>query len=83
MGLSCPNVDLRKSAEWSDADISEIIKQLHEHSGVLTFPNQSEDLSPQDHVNVGKTFGEVEIHTAVKGLAGIPEVMEIQRMVRS
>ena len=47
MGLSCPNVDLKKSAEWSEADVAEIKKQLHEHSGVLTFPNQSEDLSPQ------------------------------------
>ncbi|GMH58849.1 hypothetical protein TL16_g02701 [Triparma laevis f. inornata] len=80
MGLSCPNVNLKKSAEWSEADAAEIKKQLHEHSGVLTFPNQSEDLSPQDHVNVGRIFGEVEIHTAVKGLPDLPEVMEIQRL---
>lgn len=79
MGLLCPNIDLRKTKEWSAADIKEIKKQLHKHRGVLTFNNQSEDLSPQDHVDFASLFGEVEIHSAVKGIKGFPEVIEIQR----
>lgn len=79
MGLRCPNVDLRRCHEWSEADIQEVKKQLHEHKGVLTFPNQSSDLSPQDHVNLARHFGQIEIHTVVKGIKGYPEVMQIER----
>ena len=79
MGLWCPNVDLQKTKHWSAADVSEIRKQLHDHRGVLTFPNQSSDLSPRDHMDFASHFGEMEIHNAVKGLPGYPEVMEIQR----
>jgi taurine dioxygenase len=79
MGLRCPNVDLRKNLEWSAADIKEIKEKLHAHRGVLTFPNQSTDLSPQDHINFAEHFGETEIHSAVKGIEGYPEVMQIER----
>lgn len=79
MGLICPNVDLRKNQEWSAADVAEMKKQLHNHKGVLTFPNQSEELSPHDHVGFASHFGQTEIHTTVKGIPGYPDVMEIQR----
>lgn len=79
MGLICPNVDLRMNQHWSEDDKREMQLQLHAHKGVLTFPNQSADLSPQDHVDFAKHFGEVEVHSAVKGIEGFPEVMEIQR----
>ena len=72
MGLQCPNVNLRKNLEWSAADIKEIKEKLHAHRGVLTFPNQSTDLSPQDHINFAKHFGETEIHSAVKGIEREP-----------
>ena len=79
LGLICPNVDLRKNQQWSAADVAEIKKQIQAHRGVLTFPNQSEDLSPRDHMNFASHFGSMEIHTAVKGLPGYPEVMQIER----
>jgi len=79
MGMTVPNADLQKTKEWSAADVAEIKKQLHEHSGVLTFTNQSADLSPQEHMDFASRFGELEVHTAVKGIPGYPEVMQIER----
>ena len=79
MGLICPNVDLRKTPEWSAADVAEVRAQLHEHRGVLVFINQSADLSPQDHKNFAALFGELEVHTQVKGIPNHPEVTQIER----
>mmetsp|Transcript_29628 Transcript_29628/g.38738 ORF Transcript_29628/g.38738 Transcript_29628/m.38738 type:complete len:401 (-) Transcript_29628:243-1445(-) len=78
-GLRCPNVDLRKCKEWSKADIAAVLTVIQEAKGVLTFPNQSPDLSPDDQLYFASLFGEPETHTAAKGIPGYPQVLEIIR----
>jgi len=78
-GLYCPNVDLTKCREFSAADVEEIKVKIQQARGVLTFPNQSPDLSPDDQLFFATLFGEAETHTAAKGMPGYPQVLEIIR----
>jgi len=78
-GLVCPNVDLTKVHDWTQDHANAIKEKIHENKGVICFTNQTDNVGPDHHVHFASLFGDVEVHTAVKGIPGYPEILEIQR----
>ena len=66
-------VDL--SNDISDHEISFIKKAFYEYQ-VLFFQQQKE-ISPQNHILLGKCFGDLHIHPAAPKMKSFPEIFEI------
>ena len=53
------------------------IKNMFNKFQVLFFQEQSE-ISPENHVALGKDFGPLHVHPAAPKMKGYPEIFEIQ-----
>lgn len=72
IGAEVAGVDLR---DPSDAEIKEIDDLLLEHL-VLFFRDQ--DLTPGQHVALGRRFGDLHIHSVVPAHTGHPEIIVLE-----
>ena len=73
LGAVITNIDL--SIDISDAELKGIRDAFHKFH-VLFFQNQSE-ISPENHIKLGKCFGDLHIHHAAPKMKNFPEIFEI------
>ena len=73
LGAIITGIDLSNSI--SDTEIR-IIKDAFHKFQVLFFQNQSE-ISPENHIKLGKCFGDLHIHPAAPKMKNFPEIFEI------
>jgi taurine dioxygenase len=73
LGAVITNIDL--SIDISDAELKGIRDAFHKFQ-VLFFQNQSE-ISPENHIKLGKCFGDLHIHPAAPKMKNYPEIFEI------
>jgi len=73
LGAVITNIDL--SIGISDAELKGIRDAFHKFQ-VLFFQNQSE-ISPENHIKLGKCFGDLHIHPAAPKMKNYPEIFEI------
>jgi len=73
LGAVITNVDL--SNDINDAELSFIRDAFHKFQ-VLFFQNQSE-ISPENHIKLGRCFGDLHIHPAAPKMKNYPEIFEI------
>ena len=73
LGAVITNIDL--SIGISDAELKGIRDAFHKFQ-VLFFQNQSE-ISPENHIKLGKCFGDLHIHPAAPKMKNFPEIFEI------
>ena len=73
LGAVITNIDL--SIGISDAELKGIRDAFHKFQ-VLFFQNQSE-ISPVNHIKLGKCFGDLHIHPAAPKMKNYPEIFEI------
>ena len=73
LGAVITGVDL--STEITEINLKKIKEAFHQYQ-VLFFQNQSE-ISPQNHIKLGKFFGDLHIHPAAPKMRGFPEIFEI------
>jgi taurine dioxygenase len=73
LGAIITGIDLSNSI--SDTEIR-IIKDTFHKFQVLFFQNQSE-ISPENHIKLGKCFGDLHIHPAAPKMKNFPEIFEI------
>jgi len=73
LGAIITGVDLAN--DLSEKELENIKNAFHDYQ-VLFFQNQSE-ISPQNHIKLGKFFGDLHIHPAAPKMRGFPEIFEI------
>jgi len=73
LGAIITGIDLAN--EISEEQLNEIKNAFHEFQ-VLFFQNQSE-ISPENHIKLGKCFGDLHIHPAAPKMKNYPEIFEI------
>ena len=73
LGAVITNVNL--SNDINDAGLKGIRDAFHKFQ-VLFFQNQSE-ISPENHIKLGKCFGDLHIHPAAPKMKNYPEIFEI------
>ena len=73
LGAVITNVNL--SNDINDAELKGIRDAFHKFQ-VLFFQNQSE-ISPENHIKLGKYFGDLHIHPAAPKMKNFPEIFEI------
>jgi taurine dioxygenase len=73
LGAVITNIDL--SIGISDAELKGIRDAFHKFQ-VIFFQNQSE-ISPENHIKLGKCFGDLHIHPAAPKMKNYPEIFEI------
>jgi taurine dioxygenase len=73
LGAVITNIDL--SIGISDAELKGIRDAFNKFQ-VLFFQNQSE-ISPENHIKLGKCFGDLHIHPAAPKMKNFPEIFEI------
>ena len=73
LGAVITNIDL--SIDISDAELKGIRDAFNKFQ-VLFFQNQSE-ISPENHIKLGKCFGDLHIHPAAPKMKNYPEIFEI------
>ena len=73
LGAIITNVDL--SNDINDAELKVIRDAFHKYQ-VLFFQNQSEIL-PENHIKLGRCFGELHIHPAAPKMKNYPQIFEI------
>ena len=73
LGAVITNVDL--SNDINDAELKGIRDAFHKYQ-VLFFQNQSE-ISPRNHIKLGRCFGELHIHPAAPKMKNYPQIFEI------
>ena len=73
LGAVITNVDL--SNDLNDAELKDIRDAFHKFQ-VLFFQNQSE-ISPENHIKLGRCFGELHIHPAAPKMKNYPQIFEI------
>jgi taurine dioxygenase len=73
LGAVITNVDL--SSDINDAELTFIRDAFHKFQ-VLFFQNQSE-ISPENHIKLGRCFGDLHIHPAAPKMKNFPEIFEI------
>ena len=73
LGAIITNVDL--SNDLNDAELKDIRDAFHKFQ-VLFFQNQSE-ISPENHIKLGRCFGELHIHPAAPKMKNYPQIFEI------
>ena len=73
LGAVITNVDL--SNDINDADLKGIRDAFHKYQ-VLFFQNQSE-ISPKNHIKLGRCFGDLHIHPAAPKMKNYPQIFEI------
>jgi len=73
LGAVITNVDL--SNDINDAELKGIRDAFHKFQ-VLFFQNQSE-ISPENHIKLGKCFGDLHIHPAAPKMKNYPQIFEI------
>ena len=73
LGAVITNVDL--SNDINDAELRGIRDAFHKYQ-VLFFQNQSE-ISPKNHIKLGKCFGDLHIHPAAPKMKNYPQIFEI------
>ena len=73
LGAVITNVDL--SSDINDAELTFIRDAFHKFQ-VLFFQNQSE-ISPENHIKLGRCFGDLHIHPAAPKMKNYPEIFEI------
>lgn len=73
LGAVITNVDL--SNDINDAELRGIRDAFHKYQ-VLFFQNQSE-ISPKNHIKLGRYFGDLHIHPAAPKMKNYPQIFEI------
>ena len=73
LGAVITNVDL--SNDINDAELRGIRDAFHKYQ-VLFFQNQSE-ISPKNHIKLGKCFGDLHMHPAAPKMKNYPQIFEI------
>lgn len=73
LGAVITNIDL--SNDINDAELHGIRDAFHKFQ-VLFFQNQSE-ISPRNHIKLGRYFGELHIHPAAPKMKNYPQIFEI------
>ena len=73
LGAIITNVDL--SNDLNDAELKGIRDAFHKFQ-VLFFQNQSEIL-PENHIKLGRCFGDLHIHPAAPKMKNYPQIFEI------
>ena len=73
LGAVITNVNL--SNDINDAELKDIRDAFHKFQ-VLFFQNQSE-ISPENHIKLGRCFGDLHIHPAAPKMKSFPEIFEI------
>jgi len=73
LGAVITNVDL--SNDINDAELKGIRDAFHKFQ-VLFFQNQSE-ISPENHIKLGRCFGDLHIHPAAPKMKKYPQIFEI------
>ncbi len=73
LGAVITNVDL--SNDINDAELKGIRDAFHKFQ-VLFFQNQSE-ISPENHIKLGRYFGDLHIHPAAPKMKNYPQIFEI------
>ena len=73
LGAVITNVDL--SIDLNDAELKDIRDSFHKFQ-VLFFQNQSE-ISPKNHIKLGRCFGDLHIHPAAPKMKNYPQIFEI------
>ena len=73
LGAVITNVDLSK--DINDAELKCIRDAFYRYQ-VLFFQNQSE-ISPENHIKLGRCFGNLHIHPAAPKMKNYPEIFEI------
>ena len=73
LGAVITNVDL--SNNINDAELKGIRDAFHKFQ-VLFFQNQSE-ISPNNHIKLGRCFGDLHIHPAAPKMKNYPQIFEI------
>ena len=73
LGAVITNVNL--SNDINDAELKGIRDAFHKFQ-VLFFQNQSE-ISPENHIKLGRYFGDLHIHPAAPKMKSFPEIFEI------
>ena len=73
LGAVITNVDL--SNDINDVELKGIRDAFHKYQ-VLFFQNQSE-ISPRNHIKLGRYFGELHIHPAAPKMKNYPQIFEI------
>ena len=73
LGAVITNVDL--SNDINDAELKGIRDAFHKYQ-VLFFQNQSE-ISPENHIKLGRCFGDLHIHPAAPKMKNYPQIFEI------
>ena len=73
LGAVITNVDL--SNDINDVELKGIRDAFHKFQ-VLFFQNQSE-ISPENHIKLGKYFGDLHIHPAAPKMKNYPQIFEI------
>ena len=73
LGAVITNVDL--SNDINDAELKGIRDAFHKYQ-VLFFQNQSE-ISPKNHIKLGRCFGDLHIHPAAPKMKNYPQIFEI------
>ena len=73
LGAVITNIDL--SNDINDAELIGIRDAFHKYQ-VLFFQNQSE-ISPKNHIKLGRCFGDLHIHPAAPKMKKYPQIFEI------
>ena len=73
LGAVITGIDL--SLDITDLQLKGIRDAFHKFQ-VLFFQNQSE-ISPENHIKLGKCFGDLHIHPAAPKMKNYPEIFEI------
>ena len=73
LGAVITNIDL--SNDINDAELIGIRDAFHKFQ-VLFFQNQSE-ISPENHIKLGRCFGDLHIHPAAPKMKNYPQIFEI------
>ena len=73
LGAVITNVDL--SNDINDEELKGIRDAFHKYQ-VLFFQNQSE-ISPKNHIKLGRCFGDLHIHPAAPKMKNYPQIFEI------
>ena len=73
LGAVITNIDL--SNDITDAELNDIRDAFHKFQ-VLFFQNQTE-ISPGNHIKLGRCFGDLHIHPAAPKMKNYPEIFEI------
>jgi taurine dioxygenase len=74
LGAEISGIDLAQ--RLSDGAIGEIRQALLAHQ-VIFFRDQH--LTPEQHLDFGRRFGELQIHEFVGGMAEYPEILEVRK----